>query len=263
MANPHVPATNRARCEKSDRSIDVLSINRLSIALRSKTSFTEVFSELSLNVRGGRLAALIGPSGSGKTTLLRGISGLIEPLSGEVLFKGTPLTKEACSIAFQDPALLPWLSAWKNVTLPCRSPKNQLLTGDPEAVAKTLLKKLGLRDSDIEKRPPELSRGMQARVELSRALFLSRPILLADEPFASLDSKTVQLAIGLVKERLEEPSQYCLMSIHDLAIAAHYADDVFAIPADRKGPCWHIDLREERNIGCSASSLIEQMRNLI
>ena len=152
---------------------------------------------------GGRLA-LVGPSGCGKTTLLRLAAGLLEPDSGKVLRPDAGV-----AMVFQEPRLLPWLTAEENVNL-VLSDRSATL---PQARA--WLGKLGLADA-AGKYPAELSGGMQRRVALARALALGRELLILDEPFSALDEEQREGAQRLVAE------QGCaiLLATHDEREAA-------------------------------------------
>lgn len=143
-----------------------------------------VLEDISLNVRQGEFVSLIGASGCGKSTLLNLISGLDTPTSGVIETDGRP------TLMFQEAALMPWLTAGKNVELAL------LLRGVPRkeraAKAKELLGLVHL-DRSYNQRPHELSGGMRQRVAIARALAQGRSILLMDEPFAALDAITRDL----------------------------------------------------------------------
>ena len=137
---------------------------------------------------GGRLAVM-GPSGCGKTTLLRAAAGLLRADGGEIV----PPAGGAAMV-FQEPRLLPWLTAEENVNL-VLSDRSATL---PQARA--WLEKLGLADA-AGKYPAELSGGMQRRVALARALALGRELLILDEPFSALDEEQREGAQRLVAEQ--------------------------------------------------------------
>lgn len=124
--------------------------------------------------RGAR-AALMGPSGSGKTTFLRVLAGLQKPDSGTVR---VPAQKIAC--VFQEPRLLPWLTAAQNVNVVLSDREETL----PQATA--WLERFGLGGAAAQY-PAELSGGMQQRVALSRAMAYGADLLLLDEPFKAMD----------------------------------------------------------------------------
>ena len=135
-----------------------------------------VLEHLSLDIPNGKTTAIMGPSGCGKTTLLRLLAGIISPTSGNV-------TRETdrISFAFQDPALLPWLSAAENVNLVLSDNKKTL------PMAREWLAHVGLSE-DADRYPAELSGGMKQRVALARALATDADVLLLDEPFRGLDA---------------------------------------------------------------------------
>ncbi|MBF4461218.1 MULTISPECIES: ABC transporter ATP-binding protein [unclassified Rathayibacter] len=142
----------------------------------------DVLQSVDLDVQAGEFVCLIGASGCGKSTLLNVIAGLEQPTSGtvEVPTAGT-------AVMFQESALLPWLTAARNVELALA------VRGVPRrerrARALELLDVVTLAEAS-ERLPHELSGGMRQRVALARALAQDRPILLMDEPFAALDAIT-------------------------------------------------------------------------
>lgn len=150
----------------------------------------EVLRGASLTLEQGERIAITGPSGCGKTSLLHVIAGLLHPDSGHVRNRAA---RTAC--VFQEPRLLPWLSAVENVSI-------VIPHGTQGQDALMLLKKLGLADS-AEKHPCELSGGMQQRAALARALAYAPDLLLLDEPFRALDAASKALAIDAVNERAD------------------------------------------------------------
>ncbi|GAA5195697.1 ABC transporter ATP-binding protein [Microbacterium jejuense] len=144
-----------------------------------------VLDDVSLDIAPGEFVCLLGASGCGKSTLLNLIAGLDKPSAGHI---ETPAGGSA--VMFQESALMPWLTARRNVELALR------LRGVPRAErgekALSLLDAVNLADA-ADKRPHELSGGMRQRVALARALAQDRPVLLMDEPFAALDAITRDL----------------------------------------------------------------------
>ena len=149
---------------------------------------------ISMSVKRGAFVTVIGPSGCGKTTLLRIVGGLIGVDSGVVSIFGDPVARaiEAKRIGFvpQSPALLPWRTVLENVRLPLEVNKrgggdDERARMDPVAV----LESLGLGHV-LNRRPEQLSGGMQQRVAIARAFVFDPPILLMDEPFAAVDELT-------------------------------------------------------------------------
>ena len=144
-----------------------------------------VLRDVSLRLAPGERIAVMGPSGCGKTSLLRVIAGLQSPDSGTV-----ERTAQRLSFVFQEPRLLPWLTAAENVRLVLPDAHH----GDDSAA---WLSRFGLSDA-ADKLPAELSGGMQQLVSLARALVCAPDLLLLDEPFKALDAAAKQHAITAV-----------------------------------------------------------------
>jgi NitT/TauT family transport system ATP-binding protein len=149
-------------------------------------------NDVSAEIQAGEFVCLVGASGSGKSTMLNLLSGLEQPSSGTVHVGGR------VALMFQEPALMPWLSAMGNVLLPMRI-RARLSESAAHEEAKRLLTMVGLREF-ARKRPHELSGGMKQRVALARALAQDADILLMDEPFGALDAITRDL----LHEELEQ-----------------------------------------------------------
>lgn len=137
--------------------------------------------------RGGR-AALMGASGSGKTTFLRVLAGLQKPDSGTVRISAQ---KIAC--VFQEPRLLPWLTAAQNVNVVLSDRAETM----PQAVA--WLERFGLAGA-ADQYPKALSGGMQQRVALARAMAYGAELLLLDEPFKAMDAALRRSVMRTVAE---------------------------------------------------------------
>jgi NitT/TauT family transport system ATP-binding protein len=145
--------------------------------------------QFTLDVRDGEFVAVIGPSGCGKSTALRLMASLEEPTTGTVLIEGRPpdeaISARRLGMAFQDHALLSWLTVWDNIALPFRIAKRKVVA---ERI-RSLIDLVGLSGFE-QARPKHLSGGMKQRVAIARALALEPEILLLDEPFGSLDAVT-------------------------------------------------------------------------
>ena len=147
----------------------------------------EILRDVSLRLDCGERMAITGPSGCGKTTLLRIADGLLTASCGSVSndFKRT-------AIMFQEPCLLPWLTAEENVSL-------VLNDADAQESATEWLSRFGLQDA-LNKKPHELSGGMRQRVALARTMAYNGDLILLDEPFKALDEESKNSAIRTVSE---------------------------------------------------------------
>ena len=143
---------------------------------------------VSLSVAGGEFLCIVGPSGCGKTTLLKLIAGLLIPKSGTVTFDGQLNNHELrTAMVFQEHGLYPWMSVLDNVVLGLRLRGVSRKSREEQAMA--LISQFGLH-LFAQRFPHELSAGMRQRVSLARAFVVRPPVLLMDEPFASLDALT-------------------------------------------------------------------------
>ncbi|WP_431303679.1 ABC transporter ATP-binding protein [Sediminicoccus sp. BL-A-41-H5] len=162
-----------------------MSLLRLdAVGKRFPTGVTAV-ADVSLDIAEGDFLALLGPSGCGKSTLLRMIAGLIEPSTGHLAW-GADMTGQI-GFVFQEPTLMPWATALRNVALPLE------LAGTPRAEAerraREALARVDLAGFETAY-PRMLSGGMKMRVSIARALVTRPRLLLMDEPFAALDEIT-------------------------------------------------------------------------
>ena len=184
----------------------------------------EALAGVDLAVAAGEIVAIVGPSGCGKSTLLELLAGLQEPDDGTV--EAPP-----ASYMPQKDLLLPWRDALGNAALALEATG----VGRREARrrAAPLFERFGL--GGFERTPPyELSGGMRQRVAFLRTLLPGRPLLLLDEPFASLDSMTRAEMQSWLAEALEAEPRTMLLVTHDVEEALYLADRV-AVMSPRPG----------------------------
>ncbi|WP_455111090.1 ABC transporter ATP-binding protein [Rothia mucilaginosa] len=147
---------------------------------------TTVLNEIDLDVHPGELISLVGSSGTGKSTLLRIIAGLEEPSAGRVTYAGQPLERGSVGVVFQCPILYPHLSVKDNILFPTRL--GAFSGGVDMDYYRELLEALKLEGLESRK-PSQLSGGQAQRVGIARALIRRAPVVLFDEPLASVDEE--------------------------------------------------------------------------
>ena len=209
---------------------NIIEISQVRRSYGSGTAVvTEVLHGIDLTIGEGEFAALTGPSGSGKSTLLNIIGLLESPTSGRIVVDGhdtaglddaaiTALRGRTIGFIFQFHHLLPGFSALENVMMPAI-----INDGHPTEAAKStalhLLALVGLKGA-ADKRPSQLSGGMQQRVAIARALSQSPRLILADEPTGNLDTQSANEVFELLQSVNREHQSACLIVTHDPALAA-------------------------------------------
>ena len=188
----------------------------------------EILKGVNFSMEAGELVALTGSSGSGKSTFLNLVGMLDTPTSGEILFKGKPLSKFSSQerdmyhrvqvgFVFQFHHLLSEFTAIENVCVPGR------ILGTSEAECKEraamLLETVGLKDR-LMHLPRELSGGERQRVAIARALMNHPDLVLADEPSGNLDEANSQMLNELIGELNEKFNQAFLIVTHDEKLAS-------------------------------------------
>ena len=195
-----------------------------------RQSHITALGPINLTVTPGEFLAVVGPSGCGKSTLIRLCAGLEEPTEG-VVSLGSQSPKDVAAehrlgVAFQDHALLPWLTARENVAIAYRAAG---LAVEDERVGE-FLRLVGLEDF-AHIRPSRLSGGMRQRVSLARTLVRTPDVLLLDEPFGSLDAVTRRrLNLALQMLWLDHRPTTLLVT-HALDEAVFLADRVLVLTA--------------------------------
>jgi molybdate transport system ATP-binding protein len=195
--------------------------------------------EVALEVASATCLALVGPSGSGKTTVLRIAAGLQRPAAGTVVCAGETWDDAArgvhvaperrrCGYVFQDHALFPHLSAWRNVAYAIADGSR----AERRVEAHSLLERFGVAER-AEARPRELSGGERQRVAVARALARRPEVLLLDEPLSALDARTRADATRELASVLKAAGVPALLVTHDFAEAAVLGDRVGVLDRGR------------------------------
>ena len=205
-----------------------LLIRQLRVRYADKAGWVTALAIEEARASAGALLAVTGPSGSGKSTLLYAISGLLKPTEGAVLWDGHDICgdsepardrwrRRTIGFAFQDFHLLPELTPLQNVLLPGGFERFAIGAG-LLARAKALLDRFGVQQA--RSATAMLSRGEQQRVALARALLFDPPVILADEPTASLDEKAGRLVVDWLVRLARDEGRTVIAVSHDPALIA-------------------------------------------
>jgi putative ABC transport system ATP-binding protein len=187
-----------------------------------------------LGVPAGSLLAVTGPSGSGKSTFLYAIGGLLRPQRGAVLWNGRDILSEGESardrwrrhtvgFAFQDFHLLPELTPLQNVLLPASFERFTTARAIRERAA-ALLDHFAVPQA--RKSTASLSRGEQQRVAIARALLFDPPVILADEPTASLDAKAGAVVIDILLQLSSRDGRTVIAISHDQELLRRFSNTI-------------------------------------
>lgn len=186
-----------------------------------------VFENVHFTIEKGEFVCIIGHSGCGKTTILNVLAGLDTASGGNVLMDGREVGGPSLErgVVFQGHALMPWLTAKKNVEFAVRSRWPDKSAKEIDAHCQRYLDLVGLTGSE-HKKPSELSGGMKQRVGIARAFAIEPKMLLLDEPFGALDA----LTRGNIQEELKkicaETHQTVFMITHDVDEAILLSDKI-------------------------------------
>lgn len=202
-------------------------VSDLSKTYRDPAGEVHALGPLSFEVETGEFLCVLGPTGCGKTTLLRTIAGLEAPDSGKVILpSGRTGGKPVTGYVFQQGALFPWMTVRSNVEF-------SLVAGGIERPPRRLkveriLDMVGL-SSFADSYPHQLSGGMQQRAALARSLVMEPDILLMDEPFSSLDTRTSQQLQNSLRELWKQESTTVVFVTHNIEEAVFLAGEVIVL----------------------------------
>lgn len=214
----------------------LLSAQNLGVELTGRTVLTDV----SLSLPAGRLVALVGPNGAGKTTLLRALAGLV-PSTGAIRIGGDmlsalPLRERARRFGYLPQGhVVHWPLPARDIVALGRFPHGltdpaRMTDRDMPAVARAM------QAADVvdfaDRRVTELSGGERSRVALARVLATEAPVILADEPIASLDPRH-QIDVMQTLRAAADGGVLVIVVTHDLGLAARFADSIMVLSAGR------------------------------
>ena len=216
----------------------MLEINNLKKTLENGSP---ALKGVDLKINKGEFVSILGPSGSGKTTLLRTINGLETLSSGEIYFDNKKVNnnniievQKKTGMIFQEFNLVNNLSAINNVLTGLLNSSNKFLSlfylfsKKQKIEALSSLETVGLLEKS-HNRSDELSGGQRQRVGIARAIIKKPLLLLADEPVASLDPKSSNLILSLLKKINQEFGTTILCNLHQVDLAKKYSDRVVGL----------------------------------
>lgn len=212
---------------------------------------TEVLSNINLTMDEGEFVAIVGFTGSGKTTLVNLINGLLQPTSGEVLFKGKPVTDTSHErgVIFQNYSLLPWLTVGQNIYMAVKEAFPKESKADLMKRVKEYVAMVSLSPA-INKRPKELSGGMRQRVAVARALAMNPEMIIMDEPLGALDALTRGNLQDEILNIWSQDKRTALLITNDVDEGIYMADRIIPLkpgPNATLGPEFKINIERPRD----------------
>lgn len=203
-----------------------------------------VLRDISLEIEGRGITAIIGPSGTGKSTLIRCINRLVDPTAGEILFMGQDLARlrgkalrlarRRIGMVFQEYNLVERLSVMENLLCgrlgyvpPWRAWLRRFPAADVDQ-AFGLLDKVGLGEF-ATRRADALSGGQRQRVGIARAIMQGPDLILADEPTSSLDPKTSVEVMEILSRLAGERDIPVVVNMHNVELARRFAHRVIGM----------------------------------
>jgi lipoprotein-releasing system ATP-binding protein len=205
----------------------IISCESISQIFKDGETTIPVLDNINFEIKHGENIAIMGASGAGKSTLLQLLGGLDKPTNGQVLIKGTDVSKVSAKklgllrnkhlgFIYQFHHLLPEFSALENVMMPLLiAKKNKKIA---KQTARELLEKVGLQDR-FAHRPGQLSGGERQRAAIARALVTNPACILADEPTGNLDEGTAKIVMDLMLELTQQQNNGMIVVTHDKSLA--------------------------------------------
>ena len=208
-----------------------MEIRRVYKSFGTGKDVKEVLKNVNFKVDKGIFTCLCGPSGCGKTTLVNLMAGYDTPDVGEVTLDGKPVTGAGWDrlVVFQESALFPWMTVWKNAMFGPLS-LGKISKKEAEERARNLIDKVALKGFE-DRYPMQLSGGMQRRAELVRTLINDPKVMLMDEPFRGLDAMTREIMQEYLIKLYEETRVTILFITAELEEAIYLGDVVYFLTA--------------------------------
>lgn len=202
----------------------MLTISNISLGYQGK----EVLHLPDISLARGSQSLIVGESGSGKTTLLYSIAGLLDVINGNIIINDTDITtlteserdhfrSKNIGIIFQTLHLIKSLTVLENILLASYVAEVQ----QQKERALELLEKLGIADK-AHQLPMALSQGQSQRVAIARSVLNHPELLLADEPTSSLDDRSCEAVITLLKQVAQENNSTLIIATHDNRVKSHF-----------------------------------------
>jgi len=220
----------------------VLSFHNVSIAFGKGQERITAVKNASFSVYKGETFSLVGESGSGKTTLGRAVMGLVPCASGEIRYKGVPISgKHSCSfrrallskmqMVFQDPSASLNARATVDYIISEGLYNFHLFRNEQHRQEKVgkILKEVGLLPEHLSRYPHEFSGGQRQRIGLARAMVMEPEVVIADEPISALDVSVRAQILNLLEKFQQERGVTYLFVAHDLSVVRHISHRIGVI----------------------------------
>lgn len=206
--------------------------------LKKSFGSREVLKGITFKIERGEILFILGTSGTGKSVLLKNIVGLLRPTSGEIWLDGQEVSqlseedyfpvRRKCGMVFQHPALFDSLTVFENIAFGVRKHEPHLSPPEVRERVRKCLELVHLHRIE-QKKPQEISYGMQKRVSLARTVAVTPQVLLFDEPTTGLDPITTQAINHLIKELSHSLQTTSLVVSHDMQCALSIADRIIML----------------------------------
>lgn len=213
----------------------LLEVRNLSLSFHAGERVA--IDRVSFSISAGSTLGLVGASGAGKSSIARTIIGLVEPDTGEILFKGKDIsqmdprqlmaTRQRMQLVFQEPSAS--LSPRRTIEQTLLEPLQHFSIGDAHHRQKKMrqtLQTVGLDTDVLQRYPHQFSSGQQQRIAIARALVTDPELLIADEAVSSLDVSIQAQILQLIQTLQKDHGITFLFISHDLAVIRQIADDV-------------------------------------